>query len=174
VARRDIRLFGDPVLRVRSTPVDAQDASTRALVSDLFETMSAARGVGLAANQIGVASRVFVVDCTSVVPDGPRLALCNPEVISSGSRGRAEEGCLSFPGMYLQVDREEVAHLRYVTTQGTTEEIKASGLVARVLLHELDHLNGVLYIDDLSTVRRVLLAPRLNTVKRRQRQGETA
>jgi peptide deformylase len=154
--------------------VDARDASTRKLVSDLFETMSAAEGVGLAANQIGVPSRVFVVDCSSVVPDGPKLALCNPELISSGSRGRAEEGCLSFPGMYVQVDREEVAHLRYESTEGTTEEIKAVGLVARVLLHELDHLNGILYIDGLSTMRRVLLAPRLKTFKRRQQQGDTA
>ena len=174
MARKGIRLFGDPVLRARSTPVDAQDASTRELVSDLFEAMSEAQGIGLAANQIGVASRVFVVDCSSVVPDGSKLALCNPELVSSESRGRAEEGCLSFPGMYLQVDREEVAHLRYETTEGTTEEIKALGLVARVLLHELDHLDGVLYIDGLSTLRRVLLAPRLNTFTRRQRQGETA
>jgi peptide deformylase len=174
VARRGIRLFGDPVLRAHAKPVDARDASTRELVSDLFETMRAAKGVGLAANQIGVASRVFVVDCSLVVPDGPQLALCNPERVSSGSRGRAEEGCLSFPSLYLQVNRDEVAHLRYETTEGVTEEIKAEGLVARVLLHELDHLNGVLYIDGQSTMRRVLLAPRLNKFTRRQQQGDTA
>ena len=108
-----------------------------------------------------------------MVPGGPQLALCNPELMTAGDPLSGEEGCLSFPGMYFQVIRPEEAHLRYETTEGKPVEIKAQGLVARVLLHELDHLDGVLFIDGLSAARRVLLASRLKQIQRRQKQGET-
>ena len=152
----------------------ATDPTTLALVGDLFDTMRAARGMGLAAIQIGVPARVFVIDCSGAVEGGPTLAVCNPELVMSGERLRAEEGCLSFPGMYLQVARAEKARLSYDTPEGKREEIEAGGLVARVLLHELDHLNGVLFTDRVSAARRIVLAPRLRQFKRRFRKGETA
>jgi peptide deformylase len=159
---------------MRSQPVTPDDPATRALVDDLFDTVADARGIGLAANQIGVASRVYVVDLSRVVVGGPQLALINPEMEASGGPLRGEEGCLSFPGLYLQIERPEQARLRYQELDGSTKEIEASGLMARVLLHELDHLNGVLFIDHQSSARRVLIAAKLKQMARRQKRGETA
>jgi len=174
VAQCGIRLFGDPVLRTRSTEVDPADPATRALVDDLFDTLQHAHGIGLAANQIGETGRVFVVDLSQMQPGGPRLAVINPEVVRAGEPVNGEEGCLSFPGLYLQVNRAEEAILRYQMLDGRTEEIEVSGLFARVLLHEFDHLNGVLYVDGLSAVHRMRVAARLKQITRRQKKGETA
>jgi len=174
VAQRGIRLYGDPVLRTRSTEVDPADPATRALVDDLFDTLQRAHGIGLAANQIGETGRVFIVDLSQMQPGGPRLAVINPEVVRAGEPVNGEEGCLSFPGLYLQVDRAEDAVLRYQTLAGETLEVEVSGLFARVLLHELDHLNGALFVDGLSAVRRIRIAARLKQITRRQKRGETA
>jgi peptide deformylase len=162
------------VLRTRSEAVEATAPETRALVDDLFDTVAEAGGIGLAANQIGSTARVLVADLSRVVVGGPRLAVVNPEVVRTGEPVRGEDGCLSFPGLYVQVERPEDVHLRYETVEGTSEEIRTSGLLARVLLHELDHLNGVLFVDGLSSARRVLVAARLKQFTRRQRRGETA
>jgi len=162
------------VLRTRSDVVEPTAPETRALVDDLFDSVAEAGGIGLAANQIGSTARVLVADLSRVVVGGPRLAVINPEVVRSGEPVRGEEGCLSFPGLYVQVERPEDVHLRYQTVEGQSEEIKTSGLLARVLLHELDHLDGVLFIDNLSSARRVLVAARLKQFARRQKRGETA
>lgn len=173
MARREIRLYGDPVLRAQTRPADAGDPATKALVDDLFETVRAARGIGLAAPQIGETRRVFVLDLSPVELGAKPLALINPEVVSTGAPVTGEEGCLSFPGLFLNVDRPEEAHLRYQTVEGKTEEIRANGLFARAMLHELDHLNGVLFIDGITSARRVLIAARLKQMQRRQKKGET-
>ena len=174
MARQGIRLFGDPILRARCVPVSATSPATLSLVTDLFDTMYDAGGVGLAANQIGVPSRVFVMDCSSLVPGSPRMALINPELVSKGTPQKGEEGCLSFPDLYVQVRRPEKARLRYETPDGARHEIEASGLPARVLLHELDHLDGVLFVDGLPTLRRTLLTGRLWNLRRRSLRGERA
>lgn len=150
----------------------AASPATRALVTDLFDTMYDAGGVGLAAPQIGVSARVFVADCSSLLPGSPRLAVINPELLSKGAPAWAEEGCLSFPDLYLNVLRPEVARMRYETPDEGQRECQATGLLARVLLHELDHLNGTLFVDDQNALRRTLLAGRLWNFKRRSRHGE--
>lgn len=173
MARVPIRLYGDPVLRERSSAAAPSAPETRQLVDDLFDTVADARGIGLAANQIGVARRVFVVDLSRIEVGGTRMALINPEVVHAGEPVRAEEGCLSFPGLYVQVERPEETRIRYDTMEGTTQEIAATGLMARVLLHELDHLNGVLFIDGLASARRVMIAAKIKQLARRQKRGET-
>lgn len=131
-----------------------------------------ARGVGLAACQIGVSARVFVADCSALVPGAEPLAVINPELVSKGPPEWGEEGCLSFPDLYLNVPRPVKAHLRYDGPDGSRLEVQASGLLARVLLHELDHLDGVLFVDNQNALRRTLLAGRLWNLKRRSRHGE--
>jgi peptide deformylase len=119
-----------------------------------------------------VAARVFVVDCSPLVPGSPRLAVINPELLSKGDPKVGEEGCLSFPDLYLKVRRREAAHLRFQSLDGGGHEVRASGLLARVLLHELDHLDGILFVDGQSVLARALVAPRLWNLKRRSRRGE--
>lgn len=161
------------MLRAKAQRVDATAPSTQALVNDLLDTLTRAQGIGLAANQIGVASRICVVDLSRTEVGGARMAMVNPEVISTGEPVRGEEGCLSFPGLYVQVDRPETAHIRYETPEGRAEEIEAKGLLARALLHEFDHLDGKLFIDGLSSARRMLIAARLKKTAKRQKRGET-
>lgn len=174
MARRGIRLYGDPALRTRCQPVDSQAPSTRELVSDLFDTMYDAEGVGLAACQIGVPARVFVLDCSPLVPGSPRLAVINPEVLERKQIKVSEEGCLSFPDLYLDVSRPELAQVRFDSTDGSKQELQLSGLPARAFLHELDHLNGVLFVDHQSAARRLFLAARLWGYKRRSLRGDLA
>lgn len=172
MARQGIRLYGDPILRTRCQTVVATATSTQTLVTDLFDTMYSARGVGLAACQIGVAARVFVADCSALVPGSSPLAVINPELVSRGTPEPAEEGCLSFPDLYLKVNRPVRAHLSFETVNGLRKELQATGLLARVLLHELDHLDGVLFVDGQNALSRTMLAPRLWSFKRRSRRGE--
>jgi peptide deformylase len=173
VARQGIRLYGDPVLRAKARPVASDAEETRALVEDLFDTVHAAGGIGLAAPQIGVSSRVFVVDLSPVELGAKPMALINPKIVRTGARITGEEGCLSFPGLFVNVDRPEEVRVSYETPQGETKEMDAAGLLARALLHEFDHLEGVLFIDGLSAARRVLIAAKLKQMKRRQKKGET-
>jgi len=173
VARQGIRLYGDPALRAKTQPVRADSAATKALVEDLFDTLHMAGGIGLAAPQIGVSSRVFVVDLSPVELGAKPMAVINPKVVCTGSRLTGEEGCLSFPGLFVNVDRPEQVRLSYETPEGEPKEVEARGLLARALLHEFDHLEGVLFIDGLSAARRVLIAAKLRQMKRRQKKGET-
>jgi peptide deformylase len=173
VARQGIRLYGDPVLRTKARPVAPDDDETRALVEDLFDTVHAAGGIGLAAPQIGVPARVFVVDLSPVELGAKPLVLINPEIVRTGTAVTGEEGCLSFPGLFVNVDRPEEARVRYRTPSGEPREVEVRGLLARAVLHEFDHLEGVLFIDGLSAARRVLIAARLKQMQRRQKKGET-
>lgn len=174
MARRAIRLYGDPVLREKAQPISPTDAETQQLVADLFTTLKDARGLGLAAPQIGVAKRVFVVDLSPVELGAKPLALINPRVKETGEPVSGEEGCLSFPGLFIDVERPEEAHLQFETLDGKEEEIEARGLLARVILHELDHLNGVLFVDGINAARRVMIEAKLRRLQRRQKKGETA
>lgn len=155
MAVRDLHLLGSPVLRQQSAEVPSVDAEVRRFIDDLFETMDAAKGVGLAANQVGVATRVAVVG----VEDG-RLAMVNPVIVSAEGTDRAEEGCLSIPDAYGEVERAERIVLEAVGRDGKPFRLEASGLLARAIQHEVDHLDGILFVDHLGALKRQLLVSR--------------
>ena len=153
---RQLHLLGSPVLRQRSTPVAAVDDTVRRPVDDLFETMHAAKGVGLAANQIGVARRVAVVDVGEDAP--PPLVLINPRIVQASElQETAEEGCLSIPDVYGEVERPLSIALEALDRDGRPYKVELSGFKARAVQHEIDHLDGVLFLDHLSAVKRGLL-----------------
>jgi peptide deformylase len=151
----DLHLLGSPVLRQQSDPVSAVDDEVRRLIDDLFETMDAAKGVGLAANQVGIARRVAVVGV-----DDTRLAMVNPVLRDAEGRDRAEEGCLSIPDAYGEVTRPERVVLEALDRDGTPYRLEAKGLLARAIQHEIDHLDGILFFDHLGALKRQLLVTR--------------
>ena len=148
----DIRVLGDPVLRQETKPVGAITDELRKLVDDMFETMHAAKGIGLAAPQVGRLERVAVVD----VEGGKQpLVFINPEIVSSSSdTAKAEEGCLSIPDVFGDVERPASIVVRALDRDGTLFEVTASELLARCIQHENDHLHGKLFIDYLSVLKR--------------------
>lgn len=153
MALLEIRLMGDPALREEAEAVEGVDDALRALARDMFDTMYEADGVGLAANQVGVLKRMIVVDPRE--QDVAPMALVNPRVVATGDETeRAEEGCLSIPGLRDVVERKATVTVEALSLEGETIRIEAAGLHARVLLHEIDHLNGVLFLDRLSPLKR--------------------
>ena len=145
----DIRVLGDPVLRQVTTPVETVSEELRQLVKDMFATMYHARGIGLAAPQVGRTERITVVDV-----DEQPLVLVNPQVMSASGRAKGEEGCLSIPDIYGDVERPRSVTVRAQDLEGQTFEIEATDLLARCLQHEIDHLDGKLFIDYLSVLKR--------------------
>ncbi|HEU4681343.1 MAG TPA: peptide deformylase [Gemmatimonadales bacterium] len=152
---RPLHILGSPVLRQHSAEVKTVDEEARRLVADLYETMDAARGVGLAANQIGVARRVAVVDA-----DGDRFVMIDPTIVEAEGRTTAEEGCLSIPDIYGDVTRPERVVIEALDQDGTRYRKEATGLKARAIQHEIDHLDGILFLDHLSLIRRQMLLAR--------------
>ncbi len=153
---RTLHLLGSPVLRQKSPAVPKVDDAVRRLVDDLFETMRAAKGVGLAANQIGVARRVAVVDIGA--EDPPPLVLINPVIVERGDEEEtAEEGCLSIPEIFGDVTRAARIVVEALDQDGNRSRVEASGYKARAIQHEIDHLDGILFLDHLSAVKRGLL-----------------
>jgi peptide deformylase len=152
---RPLHLLGSPVLRQHSAEVSTVDDDVRRLVDDLFETMDAARGVGLAANQVGVARRVAVVDA-----DGDRFAMIDPVIVETEGRSTAEEGCLSIPEIFGDVTRPERVVIEALDPEGQRYRREATGLKARAIQHEIDHLDGILFLDHLSLVKRQILLAR--------------
>ncbi len=155
MAVRDLHLLGSPVLRQQSAEVPELTAEVRQFIDDLFETMDAAKGVGLAANQVGVATRIAVVGI-----EDERLVMVNPVIVSAEGRDRAEEGCLSIPEVYGEVTRPERIVLEAVDRDGKPYRREAGGLLARAIQHEVDHLDGILFIDHLGALKRQLLVAR--------------
>ncbi len=155
MAIRDILIIPDKRLRVKSEPVTAIDAGVRALVDDMFATMYAAPGIGLAAIQIGVPTRVVTMDLAAKdAPPEPKVFI-NPEIVgASADTSTYEEGCLSIPEYYEEVERPEKVKVKYLDLDGKPQEIEADGLLATCLQHEIDHLNGVLFIDHISKLKR--------------------
>jgi peptide deformylase len=155
MALRDILVIPDKRLRLNSEPVREIDAAIRALVADMFETMYAAPGIGLAAIQVGVAQRVVVMDLARKDEEPRPQAFINPEIIDrSETLSTYEEGCLSIPEYYEEVERPERVTVRYQDLDGKQHEIEAEGLLATCLQHEIDHTNGVLFIDHISKLKR--------------------
>jgi peptide deformylase len=155
MALRDIIILPDKRLRQVSDPVKAVDAGVRALVDDMFETMYEAPGVGLAAIQVGVPKRIVTVDTAKKdEPKQPRVFI-NPEILwSSEEKAIYEEGCLSIPEYYEEVERPTQVKVRFMDLTGKTQEVEANGLLATVLQHEIDHTNGILFIDHISKLKR--------------------
>jgi len=155
MAIRPIITLPDKHLRAVSKPVARIDADIKTLVADMFETMYDAPGVGLAAVQIGVPKRVVTIDATRGEEEKKPIALINPEILwTSEEKSIIEEGCLSIPEFIDEVERPERIKARFTNLKGETVEVEAEGLFARVLQHEIDHLNGVLFIDHLSKLKR--------------------
>ncbi len=150
--QRPIVTYPDPVLLAKSAPVPRVTDAVRELVRDMFETMRAAKGVGLAAPQVGVGKRVIVVDVTPAEPEIAPLALVNPEIV--GRRGLVEgtEGCLSIPGVEGVVPRAEWVDVKGLNEKGEPVRFEATGLLSRALQHEIDHLDGILFIDRIPAV----------------------
>jgi peptide deformylase len=159
MALLDILHFPDPRPRIKAKPLTAVDDATRRLIADMLETMYAAPGIGLAATQVGVDQRVIVVD-VSENRDEPR-AYINPEILSQDGTERMEEGCLSVPGVFEEVERAERIRLKALDRDGRRVEFEADGLLAVCLQHEIDHLNGKLFVDYLSSLKRGRIRKRL-------------
>jgi peptide deformylase len=155
MALREIIVLPDKRLRQVSDPVKAVDAELRGLVDDMFETMYKAPGVGLAAIQVGVAKRVVTVDTAKKdEPKNPQVFI-NPEIVwSSDEKNSYEEGCLSIPEYYEEVERPAQVKVRFMNLDGKAQEVEANGLLATVLQHEIDHTNGILFIDHISKLKR--------------------
>lgn len=152
---RPILQLPDPVLRRVSTPVAKIDDQIKKLIDDMFETMYDAPGIGLAAVQIGVAKRVVTIDATRGEEEKKPMVFINPEIISASEETDVkEEGCLSIAEYYEEVERPTAVKVRYMDEKGKTHELDAEGLLARALQHEIDHLNGVLFIDHISKLKR--------------------
>lgn len=155
---RAIEVLGAPVLRETAAPVGEITSDVRRLVQDLFDTMYAAEGVGLAAPQVGVSQRVLVVDVREQDSESEPYALVNPKVVrASAKTGKEVEGCLSIPGIEDSVERPLEVEVCAHDPDGGDVRIEAGGMLARALQHEIDHLNGVLFLDRLSAFKRGLL-----------------
>lgn len=171
MARLPILEYPDPRLRIRAEPVTEVDADTRQLVDDLLETMYAAAGIGLAATQVDVHKRVLVIDLSEKRNDP--VCLINPEIVESEGRASNEEGCLSVPEFYEPVERAAWIRVRALDRDGDAIEIEADGLLAVCIQHEMDHLDGTLFVDYLSELKRGRIRKKL--IKKSKRgQGAAA
>ncbi len=158
--------FPDPRLRAKATPVTAVDDTLHALIGDMFETMYAAPGIGLAATQVDVHTRLLVMD-VSVDKDEPRV-LINPEILEKDGVIVTDEGCLSVPGYYEEVERAEHIMVRFVDREGSECELETSGLLAVCIQHEIDHLDGKLFVDYISEAKRSRIRRKLEKERRHQ------
>lgn len=160
MAKLDIITLPDPKLRLASAPVERVDDELRRFLDDMLETMYEAPGIGLAAIQVGVARRVVTIDVSPREEGQPRapLFLINPEIITStDERSVYEEGCLSIPDYYAEVERPAGVKIRYVDREGQEQQLEAEGLLATCIQHEIDHLDGKLFIDYLSRLKREMV-----------------
>lgn len=152
---KSLVLLPDPILRTESEPVERVDEEIRTLADDMLETMYDAPGIGLAAIQIGIPRRLLVIDCAKEDEEPAPMVFINPKVVaSSDERSVYEEGCLSIPDYYAEVERPAQVTVDYVDRDGKQQQIEADGLLATCLQHEIDHLNGVLFIDYISKLKR--------------------
>jgi peptide deformylase len=161
-----ITKYGAAVLEAKAKPVEKFDGKLAELCDDMFSSMYAASGVGLAAPQIGLGIRLAVIDVTSGKNPEARLVLANPEIIHTEGDQREEEGCLSLPGFRGTVLRPRYVTIRAQDVTGKTYEMKGEGLLARAFCHETDHLNGVLFIQHLSMLRRDLIKRRIRKLRK--------
>src|SRR3954468_1076750 len=158
---REVLIYPDPTLKQKSKLVPKVDESVRSLVKDMAETMYAEDGVGLAAPQIGILKRILVVDTSPRQPGQKLLTFINPELVSADGRTKYTEGCLSIPGEAEEIERFSKVTVRALNEKGQSFEVEADGLLAIALQHEMDHLDGVLFVDRLSSLKRGLIRKRM-------------
>jgi peptide deformylase len=161
-----VNYLGDSVLRKKSRPVEVVDEAVKKLVADMIETMYADEGVGLAAPQVSVLKRIIVYDNVTAAYGTDPQVLINPEIVDEEGSCRAEEGCLSIPELKGQVERSERVTAVGLDREGRTIEVRAEGLAARVLQHEIDHLDGILFVDRLAPVTRKLILSKWNKMRK--------
>ena len=166
---REIVKFGSRVLRQKCALVAQVDSEIERLVEDLFDSMRQAEGVGLAAPQIGVLKRVIVVDVSAQEPDRPPLTLINPRIVDATGSVVAEEGCLSLPELYGEVKRSTEVEIEALDIKGEMFQFRADGFYSRALQHEVDHLDGKLFVDYISPLKRQLMR---GALKRLKKEGE--
>jgi len=166
MAKLTILEFPDPRLRTKATPVSAVDDTLRALIRDMFETMYAAPGIGLAATQVNVHKRLLVVDVSA--DKSEPIALINPEILEKDGVIVSDEGCLSVPGYYEEVERAEHIRVRFLDRDGVAQEMETEGLLAVCIQHEIDHLEGRLFVDYLSEAKRQRIRKKLQKERRQQ------
>jgi peptide deformylase len=166
---REIVRYGSKVLRQRAAAVEHIDTGISTLIRDMLDSMEAANGVGLAAPKLGVLKRVIVVDVSEQLPQHPPIALINPRIARGQGRQVGEEGCLSFPDLYSEVARYEMVTVEGLDVVGRPVSLTATGFFARVLQHEIDHLDGGLFVDHVSPLKRQLMR---GALKRLRREGE--
>ena len=162
-----ILLEPDPILRKKCQPIENVDDELRKLMKDMLETMYKAPGIGLAAIQVGILKRVVVVDISKDDQEKHPLFFVNPEITyRSKETSVYEEGCLSLPGQFAEIERPAECHLKYIDYNGKEKNLKADGLLATCIQHEVDHLNGVLFIDYLSKLKKDMIIKKLVKQKR--------
>ena len=164
---RKILTEPDPFLRQKSKLVEKVDDSIRKIMDDMLETMYQAPGIGLAAIQIGIPKRIIVLDISKDPEKKEPLYFVNPEkVYTSEDQATYEEGCLSVPGQFAEIDRPNKCHIKYLDYNGDSKELKAEGLLATCIQHEIDHLEGILFIDYLSKLKRSMITKKLSKQKK--------
>jgi len=157
--------YGDPRLEKVSEPVGEVTQETRRFVKDMFETMYFTNGVGLSAPQVGVNERIIIVDCSGGSDRDQQVALINPVVVSSTGEQKGTEGCLSFPGLFADVTRPNVVKVKAVDLEGKEIELEGEGLLARALHHEIDHLDGILFIQRMKKADREAIVKKMKKQK---------
>lgn len=173
---RPILIHPDPRLKRTAEPLQAVDDATRQLLDDMLETMYAAPGIGLAAPQLGIGRRIVVMDCAAREDDPPDpVCLVNPELLwTSDEQVELEEGCLSVPDVYAPVNRPAAVRVRFLDREGQVQERDWQGIRARCVQHEIDHLNGRLFLDYLSPMRRQLITGKMKKLKRERARQPAA
>ena len=164
-----IVLYPEPVLHTVGKPVEKFDDELKTLVADMFETMYEAKGVGLAAPQVAVSQRLFVMDCSGGEDAAQKFAMINPEIIRVEGLQEGDEGCLSFPGIYQKIERSQRAIVRYQDVNGDVQELDGADLTARCILHETDHCDGIVFLDRMTILKRELAKRK---IKRLQKTGK--
>ena len=160
--KRKILIEPDPILRKKCAPLEKVDDDIRKLMKDMLETMYDAPGIGLAAVQIGILKRLVVLDVSKDENKKDPLFLINPEIISKSENSSVyEEGCLSLPGQFAEIERPAECFLKYIDLNGKEKKLKADGLLSTCIQHEVDHLNGILFIDYLSKLKKDMIIKKL-------------
>ncbi len=167
MALRQILTEPNEILRKKSLLVEKVDDDLRRLMDDMLETMYAAPGIGLAAIQVGVPKRVIVLDISQKEGQKKPMFFVNPEIIEKSlNNSTYEEGCLSVPGQFAEIDRPDKCHVKYLDYYGQPKEIKAEGMLATCIQHEMDHLEGILFIDYLSKLKKSMIIKKLSKHKK--------
>ena len=167
MALRQILIEPNEMLRQKSLPVEGVNTELQKLMDDMLETMYAAPGIGLAAIQVGVPKRVIVLDIEQKEGQKKPLFFVNPEIIDKSKNNSIyEEGCLSVPGQFAEIERPNSCHIRYLDYYGQQKEVKAEGMFATCIQHEIDHLEGVLFIDYLSKLKKSMIIKKLSKQKK--------